>query len=180
MQAVEMRSFINLEEGDDLYALKNKNNTYTIAITGQSFYMVGNYVPIAQSGGNILGLAKIVEVYTKMSKTGIIMTYVTFEKIDISNELKKSFKVLYQMQEADGSSATDKYDTSDAYIPGIVSADKLIKGITGTSSNKSNKAPQTWNASNMIVPNGRRKDVVVDDDDDDEGRALRRRLFRDI
>ena len=179
---VHMNSFLLLDRGDDLssLAIDRRSEKYRLAINGQAFYSINSCVPIVKVGGTILGIATIVEVSTSVSKSGIVMTYVTFTCTQISKDYQKAFKLLYQMQSNSCSDPEDIYSNVDAIVPGAVSPEQLER-LTGMKRPVPNQPKKRHEPSLSDLPSA--KELFGDsysDDDDYEKQKRRRDLFSDI
>lgn len=175
--------FLILERGDDLpsLAIDRRGERYRVAMNGQALYAVNSCVPIVKVGGAVLGIAKIEEIQTSVSKSNIVMTYVTFSLIQISKDYQKAFRMLYQMQSNFYYDTDDIYSNVDATVPGAISPEQL-ENITGLANPKAKTPTKQYREDSLSnLPSARdmfgreRKD-----DDSESDRNRRKNLFCDI
>ena len=181
---ISMNPFLLLERGDDLSALAidRRSERFRIAFNGQVFYAINSWVPIVKVGGTVLGIAKIEEVSSSVSPSGVVMTYVTFSRTQISKDYQKAFKMIYQMQSNTDSDPDDIYANVDAVVPGAISPEQLER-MTGLKSATPTRPVKPKEPSLSDLPSARDLFGASSDDDDDEygrNRKRRRDLFSDI
>ena len=181
-----MNPFLVLERGDDLSALAidRRNEHFRLAINGQAFYAVKSCVPIVRVGGAILGIATIEEVTTSVSPSGVVMTYVTFTRVQISKDFQKAFRAFYQMQSNSYSDPDDIYSNPDAIVPGAISPEQLER-LTGLKSPAHPSRPMKPKEPSLSDLRSAKEffGASSQDDDDDENsdnRKRRRDLFSNI
>lgn len=185
---ISMNPFLLLERGDDLSALAidRRQERFRIAFNGQVFYAINSWVPIVKVGGTVLGIAKIEEVSSSVSPSGVVMTYVTFSRTQISKDYQKAFKMIYQLQSNTDSDPDDIYANVDAVVPGAISPEQLerMTGLKSSTPSHPVRPMKPKEPSLSDLPSAR--DLFggssSDEDDEDYGRDRKRRrdLFSDI
>ena len=184
---ISMNPFLLLERGDDLSALAidRRCERFRIAFNGQVFYAINSWVPIVRVGGMVLGIAKIEEVSSSVSPSGVVMTYVTFSRTQISKDYQKAFKMIYQMQSNTDSDPDDIYANVDAVVPGAISPEQLerMTGLKSPAHPSRPMKPKEPSLSDLRAAKEFFGASSQDDDDDDENsdnRKRRRDLFSNI